>query len=253
MFTARKIRGFLVTLILFRLKGATSRTSNQLLAFFNPQDRPLNSSQTAVLARTLRPPEASNPSSATSATSTTFTTDIDPRKEISISKSISVPFSATVAFDAFSDLPRQPEFSPWLRKVEYLTPPPPGVDRVGTNWGETKWHMTFRGLSFSWNAICTTLERPRCIEWQSTTGLKNFGRVVFHQEEQTANHDDQPTTNSVVTLTMTFVVPRVVASLFRRSSSLAHVVQDRMILATLNNFRDVVANEVAANWTEQKK
>ena len=229
-----KIWGLLI-LILVRLPGAT-RTSNQRLAFINPQDRPLNSSQTLV-ARNLQPPVSTTPCSKSStSTSTSVTTDIDPRQEISISKSISVPFSATVAFDAFSDLPRQSDFAPWLRKVEYLTPPPPGVDRVGTNWGETKWHMGFRGVSYSWNAICTTLERPGCIEWESTTGWKNFGRVVFEEQAQDDHH---PTT--VVTLTMTFVAPRIVANLVRRSSALTTL--DNMILAMLHNFRDMVAQD----------
>lgn len=161
--------------------------------------------------------------------------EIDPRREISIVKSISVPFSADKAFMAFSDLPRQAEFSPWLRKVEYLNPPPPGVESAGKDWGETRWYMGFRGLSFSWNSICTTLDRPGCIEWESTSGMKNFGKVVF--EEQAENNE----TN--VTLTMTFVAPRVVASLFRRSSSLGNFVQNRMIFSTLKNFRDQVLEE----------
>jgi uncharacterized membrane protein len=234
MSAGRRIWGLLI-LILARFPGA-SRTANQRLAFFNPQHLPLANSSQTLVARNLQAPVSTTPSSRSS-TSTRFATEIDPRQEISISKSISVPFSATVAFDAFSDLPRQADFSPWLRKVEYLTPPPPGVDRVGTNWGETKWHMGFRGFSYSWNAICTILDRPRCIEWESTTGLKNFGRVVF---EEQAHHDDHPPT-SVVTLTMTFVAPRIVANLFRRSNAL--VTLDNMILAMLHNFRDIVAEE----------
>jgi uncharacterized membrane protein len=163
---------------------------------------------------------------------------VDPRKEISIVKSISVPFSADKAFMAFSDLPRQADFSPWLRKVEYINPPPPGVERAGKDWGETRWYMGFRGLSFSWNSICTTLERPGCIEWESTSGMKNFGRIVF--EELPENDETH------VTLTMTFVAPRVVAALFRRSNALGNFVQNRMIFSTLQNFRDQVLEELTA-------
>jgi uncharacterized membrane protein len=137
-----------------------------------------------------------------------------------------VPFSASVAFDAFSDFPRQAEFSPWLRKVEYLNP--------GTNLGETKWTMVYMGIHFSWNAIVTRIEYPNTLEWKSTTGMPNFGRVEF------SPMDDNDTN---VTMTMTFVAPRLVAALFRGSSTLANTVQNRIIRTTLINFRDAVQKD----------
>jgi uncharacterized membrane protein len=163
--------------------------------------------------------------------------DHDPKREITVSKSLQVPFSADIAFDYFSDLPRQADYSPWLSKVEYINPPPPGVKRAGRNWGETKWSLGLLGFKFSWKAICTTLDRPDCLEWESTTGLKNYGRVVFEPTREDETN---------VTLTMTFVAPRVICSIFRRSSAVANFVQDRMLHATLTNFRDIVAREVSS-------
>ena len=154
----------------------------------------------------------------------------DSKREIVVQTSLEVPFSATVAFDVFSDLPRQADFSPWLRSVEYVNPPGEG----GANMGETKWTMAFMGLNFTWNSIASRLERPHILEWKSTSGLKNFGRVDF------SPIGDNATT---VTMTMTFVAPRVLAGLFRRSSALANAVQNRIIRTTLINFRDTVIRE----------
>jgi hypothetical protein len=44
-------------------------------------------------------------------------------------------------------------------------------------------------------------------------------------------------------MTMTFVAPRLVAALFRRSSALANTVQNRIIRTTLINFRNAVQKE----------
>ena len=156
---------------------------------------------------------------------------VDPKREIKVSTTLDLPFDAEIAFDAFSDLPRQAEFSPWLRKVEYLVPPDEGVDRIGKSLGETKWYVGFRGFSFTWNAISTRLERPHLIEWESTSGMKNGGRVDFESKGANA---------TTMTLTMTFVAPRFVASFFQRSSKLAAFVETRMLRATLVNFRDIM-------------
>jgi uncharacterized membrane protein len=82
----------------------------------------------------------------------------------------------------------------------------------------------------SWNAISTRVERPNVIEWESTSGMKNFGRVDF-----------EPTSSgTLMTMTMTFCAPRAVAKLFRRSNAMAEFVQNRMLRTTLVNFRDIV-------------
>lgn len=161
---------------------------------------------------------------------------IDKSRAIQVQKTIDVPFDSTVAFNAFSNLPRQAEFSPWLRKVEYIKDIPAGTDRVHLTGaaGETRWSMSFSGISFSWNAVCTKLSRPSVIEWESVSGMKNFGRVDFIEKEDG---------NAECTLTMTFVAPKLVAALFRRSNTLANFVQNRIVLKTLENFRDIVAKE----------
>ena len=260
--------------ILMVCLNADANPISQRLAFLQStrQSPSMNTSTTAMAKSHVPTPtsttsttssdtDINNSASMASVASNSSKSDIDPRREISISKTISVPFSPTVAVDEFSDWPRQADFSPFLHKVEYVIPPGMHPDDVDKYWGETRWHMRFRGLSFSWTAICTKLDRPGGrIEWESTSGMKNFGKVIFeplvddHAASAAAAAADNTVTGTAIgsrsgethakiTFCMTFVAPRVVASLFRRSNALANFVQDRMISDTLNNFRNVIAAE----------
>ena len=154
------------------------------------------------------------------------------KRTITVESTLDLPFSQTTAFDAFSDLTRQVEYSPWLKSVDYLNPPEAGVDTRGENLGETKWCMAYCGIRFTWNSIVSRIERPHTLEWESTSGMKNYGSVNF------VPIDDK---NTKVTMRMAFVTPRLVAALFNRSSKIAHVVEKRIIRTTLKNFRDAVA------------
>jgi uncharacterized membrane protein len=166
---------------------------------------------------------------------------IRPSRAISISKSILVPFSIETAYDAFSDFPRQAEFSPWIRQVRIVNEDANDIiPNDPSKLVRTQWSMGFRGLSIHWNAICTTMLRPYCIEWESTSGMKNYGTVTFQEEKEGI----KTRSKTRVTLTMTFVAPTLVARLFRKSSALQEFVQNRMVGTTLRNFRDIITNEV---------
>lgn len=154
------------------------------------------------------------------------------KRTIFVESTLSLPFSQTTAFDAFSDLTRQVEYSPWLKSVDYLNPPEDGVDTIGKDLGETKWCMAYCGIRFSWNSIVSRLDRPHTLEWESTSGMKNYGSVNF------VPIDDK---NTTVTMRMSFVTPRLVAALFNRSNKIVHVVENRIIRTTLINFRDTIA------------
>jgi uncharacterized membrane protein len=153
------------------------------------------------------------------------------KRKIEISSQIDLPFSPEVAYDAYSDLTRQSSWSYWLHSVEYL-----GNDRE-----QSKWTMKFMGLKYSWTAIATKNERPHTIQWESTSGLRNFGTVHFEQQPSTSNDDGGITTpNTQMKMQMTFVAPRAVSLLFRRSKRLASFVQAKMITASMLEFRQVV-------------
>lgn len=139
-----------------------------------------------------------------------------------VSTDIELPFPAHVAYDAFADLPRQPTWSPWLKSVEYL---------AGSERKETKWEMKYLGVAVSWNAVSTRLERPYRIEWESTSGLKNFGKVHFEPL------DDKRTR---MKMTMTFILPKFLTVVFGKGAKLRRIIEKRMIQTTLANFRDIV-------------
>mmetsp|Transcript_18729 Transcript_18729/g.22469 ORF Transcript_18729/g.22469 Transcript_18729/m.22469 type:complete len:247 (-) Transcript_18729:387-1127(-) len=158
------------------------------------------------------------------------------KREIVVSTSLEMPFPPEVAFDAFSNLERQPSWSNWLKSVKYVDPAE-GDDGVEVAFGsrETKWTVGFRGISFSWTSISTRLERPRLIEWESTSGMKNQGQVIFESNSEGTSTD--------MTLKMTFVTPRFAAAIFRRSGKIANFVENKMLKTTLVNFCDVVMAE----------
>ena len=160
------------------------------------------------------------------------------KKEICVSASIDLPFDADIAFNAFVDLPRQPSWSSWLRSVTYNDDNDNSelkYSSCGIPLRSTKWTIGFRGLKFSWNAQSTTIDRPTKIEWISTSGLKNQGQVLFEE-----NKDDDTTK---MTLSMKFVAPRIVSSLFRRSSRISKFVEEKMLATTLQQFSEVVQEE----------
>lgn len=147
--------------------------------------------------------------------------DIPDEKMILIKSSLSLPFSAEKAFDAYSDLPRQPTWSPWLHKVEYLN----------KTTGESKWTMKFFGFKFSWTAINLVQERPRIIQWKSTSGLANYGTVTF---------DKQNDGGTKMNLTMKLQAPRIAVKAFSKSKQLSQFIEQRMVGASLLEFRDVI-------------
>jgi uncharacterized membrane protein len=167
-----------------------------------------------------------------------------PNNYIQVSSRLALPFSAAVAFDAFSDLPRQSSWSPWLQSVEYVTTADRTSASSSTTANETKWTMrSVLGVSYSWHSRTTQLDRPHVIAWESVRGLPNWGRVEFHNRPA----DDDKDGNSShaercdMQLTLTFQTPRLVARFFgKEDGRLTRLVQNRIVAQTLRNFRQVV-------------
>jgi uncharacterized membrane protein len=143
------------------------------------------------------------------------------KRRIDIVSSVELPFSAEIAFQAYSDLTRQPSWSSWLHSVEY----DPSTE------GASIWTMKAMGVKYSWTAVSTAMEPPNVIAWKSTSGLQNFGRVEFHSTS--------PDT-TIMNLQMMFLAPRAVSALFRKSNKLAKFAEQHMIRASLEEFREVV-------------
>ena len=158
----------------------------------------------------------------------------NPKNTIVVSSDIELPVPAKVAFDAFVDLPRQPTWSPWLKSVEY----------INDKQDQTKWKMKYLGISLSWKATANRQERPTILEWQSTSGLKNYGRVDFESIDNDATY---------MKMTMTVVAPKVVSKVFGRGSRLSKMVENRMIKKTLANFRDIVVENDLKEQLEKQE
>ena len=65
--------------------------------------------------------------------------------------------------------------------------------------------------------------------------MKNSGCVEFTPHDKT--------NNTQMKLSFTFVAPRVVSSLFRRSNKLRSYTEDVLLMGMLTDFRDVVLEE----------
>ncbi len=159
---------------------------------------------------------------------------VNAKRLIEVTSEVKLPFSREVAFDAYSDLTRQPSWSSWLHCVEY----------TDESKEVSKWTMKFMGIKYSWTAIALRNDRPNVIQWQSTSGLKNFGMVKFLPH----NDEKHPT---LMTMRMTFVAPRAAAAIFRRSKAMANFVKDKMITDSMVNFRDVVLKTDLKESNEQ--
>eukprot|EP00586_Coscinodiscus_wailesii_P012705 CAMPEP_0172517112 /NCGR_PEP_ID=MMETSP1066-20121228/281845_1 /TAXON_ID=671091 /ORGANISM="Coscinodiscus wailesii, Strain CCMP2513" /LENGTH=178 /DNA_ID=CAMNT_0013298913 /DNA_START=297 /DNA_END=833 /DNA_ORIENTATION=+ len=162
----------------------------------------------------------------------------DSKRLISESASIELPFSSQTAYDAFSDLPRQPSWSPWLRSVSYL--PDDGDDDVGIPDSNgvgrrSRWILRVKGVTLGWRAVATALERPGVIRWESVSGVKNMGNV-----EITPLGDHK----CVMTLKMSVVVPRALALVFRKSRRIGVIFREQFLMATLVRFRAVVLEDL---------
>lgn len=185
------------------------------------------------------------------------------RNEIAVDAAIDLPFGAEIAFDAFSDLPRQPSWSSWLRSVSYIEED--GSSSRGENdddiiiqneekekrrtyfinesscidvgrLRQTKWVMGWKRIRFSWKSKVTFMERPKCIKWESTSGLKNMGLIEF--EEQTLDGGTDSVTR--MTLKIKFIAPRIVARAMKRSDKIDGFMKSKILQPTLIKFRDVV-------------
>jgi uncharacterized membrane protein len=180
------------------------------------------------------------------------------KRELAVSASITLPFSADVAFSAFADLPRQPTWSSWLHSVSYVENDNENnnandndneIDsrieytECGIPLQETKWIMKWKKLSFSWKSKVMNLQRPNVIEWQSTSGLPNRGKIVFTERVNGNDNEASVDTDTDMVLTMTFTAPRIVASVFRKSDSIKALMEEKMLQPTLVSFRKIVMEE----------
>jgi uncharacterized membrane protein len=154
-----------------------------------------------------------------------------PDGAIQVSASVELPFPRAVAYDAFADLSRQSTYSPWLQSVEYVNGKRNVVGAL------TRWKLSYLGLRFSWNAICTVVDPQNgIVEWKSISGLSNQGRVVFSEHPA----EDGGRSSSIMHMTMCVSMPRIAARLVGQGQ-LASLFEKHILENTIQNFRHIVA------------
>ncbi|CAN0038929.1 unnamed protein product [Ectocarpus sp. 12 AP-2014] len=136
--------------------------------------------------------------------------------------SLEVPASTQDAYSLYSDLQRQPEWSPWLKSVQH--------DRAT---GTSKWVIQSNGIKVSWNAQNTVEVYGSEVAWESTTGLRNRGRVTF---------DDKGDGRCLMKLTLSYNLPYVIASVLRLEAVERFV--KRTILSDLTRFKKVLVRQL---------
>ncbi len=103
--------------------------------------------------------------------------------------------------------------------------------------------------------------RPERIEWESTSGLKNSGSVVFAPilgggglSSTVEESSTSLTASTLMTLRFEFVAPRAVSGLFRRSGRLRKYTEDVLLGTMLSDFRDVVLTELGGGkWGDSSR
>lgn len=163
---------------------------------------------------------------------------------IAVSAAIKLPFPADLAFDAFSDLPRQPSWSSWLQSVSYIDDDSSSLtySECGVPLRDTKWVMGWKKLKYSWNSRVIRVERPNVIEWESTSGLRNMGTIHFVEEKEVDKGGGKTDVTKMI-LSFKFVTPTLIARIFRRSNKIAASMKTRILVPTLLNFRRIIMEE----------
>ncbi len=216
-------------------------------------------------------------------------------REILVSASIKLPFSADIAFDAFSDLPRQPSWSTWLHSISYIDDENNNNDSAEyqkqlrreekekrqydidnryhgkhsnnnddattttssyiinvNNLRQTKWVMGWKKIRYSWKSKVTFMERPKIIQWETTSGLKNMGTITFEKENGSRSSSSADSGDDVskgaesstrMTLTMALIAPRIVAAMMKRSDKIAAFMTSQMLYPSLKNFRRIIMSD----------
>lgn len=148
-----------------------------------------------------------------------------------------------VCYTIFSNLERQPVWSPWLKSVK--------VD--ATDASVSRWTLAARGVQVSWQARNTSVIAGELIAWQSMDGLSNRGSVKFEDvppapavAAAAAAAGGPPATRpadvTAVTLSVAFDVPAPIARVLDNAVIGKYV--EQTLLADLRRYRTEVLKEV---------
>ena len=174
----------------------------------------------------------------------------------SISSSVVVDATPDEAYSLYSQLPRFPEWSPWLKSVEY----DPDPDCASAS---TKWVLASRGITVAWTAATVAAEPGSRIAWEATSGLPNRGEVIFSSLSPSGDGDGDGGGRSSVTrssgrqcgtevrLEVSYDAPKFITVLVKNVGVLSRFIE-KTLLGDLRRFKQVLKQELeAANGTAE--
>jgi uncharacterized membrane protein len=132
-----------------------------------------------------------------------------------------VKVPAPDAFAILEDYQRWPEWSPWLKKVV--------IDENDALL--SRWFLNARGIQVSWMSKTTEVKPGALIQWESVSGVRNGGCLTL----------DPTSSGCVVTIEMSFIVPRAVRRIF--SASIVEEFVSRRLQGDLQRFAAVAERE----------
>ena len=174
----------------------------------------------------------------------------------SISSSVVVDATPDEAYALYSQLTRFPEWSPWLKSVEY----DPDPDCASAS---TKWVLASRGITVAWTAATVAAEPGSRIAWEATSGLPNRGEVIFSSLSPSGDGDGDGGGRSSVTrssgrqcgtevrLEVSYDAPKFITVLVKNVGVLSRFIE-KTLLGDLRRFKQVLKQELeAANGTAE--
>jgi uncharacterized membrane protein len=206
--------------------------------------------------RSSRCATARHPCFAHRATRTTKGSSSISMRWQSISSSVVVDATPDEAYALYSQLPRFPEWSPWLKSVEY----DPDPDCASAS---TKWVLASRGITVAWTAATVAAEPGSRIAWEATSGLPNRGEVIFSSLSPSGDGDGDGGGRSSVTrssgrqcgtevrLEVSYDAPKFITVLVKNVGVLSRFIE-KTLLGDLRRFKQVLKQELeAANGTAE--
>merc|ERR1712151_473447 len=155
---------------------------------------------------------------------------------ISATSCIILPCPCTIAYDTWSNMPKQPQWSKFVHSVSYVNP---------SEKDETEWIASILKIPIRWKAKTILLDRPHIISWKSISGVPTSGTVKF---KDVTNSDTSTITNAAddndkkceMKLSMTVQAPKPLAMVLHTSYIRESFFRDIILFNTLKQFRDVV-------------
>ena len=137
-----------------------------------------------------------------------------------VNSAINAPVSKV--WEVWSDLESMPLWMSWIESVKT-------IDESTTTLPDlTEWTLAANGLRFKWKAKITERIEAEKLQWESIGGLPTKGSVRFYSQEEN---------KTLVKLTITFELPRILAPLME--SGLLNDMVTKELQGNIDRFKEL--------------